>query len=199
MNSKNIARKIIELKEADLQLRNRLIEERKLGEGYNVEMESLHNKNAKTLDKIIDNIGYPTTEKVGKEACEAAWLVIQHSIGQPDFMKKCLLLLENAVAEKKANPVNLAYLADRIATFEGKMQLYGTQFDWDKNGELTPLPYDDLLKVNHRRKSFGLNSLEEQTQIMRRRVESENLSAPKDMDERKQRYDHWRRKVGWIE
>jgi hypothetical protein len=48
------------------------------------------------LNKIIDEIGYPTIEKVGKEASEAAWLVIQHAIGQPHFMKKCVKLLKNA-------------------------------------------------------------------------------------------------------
>lgn len=45
-------------------------------------MEQLHNRNAKILNDIIEAIGYPTIDKVGKEASEAAWLVIQHSIGQ---------------------------------------------------------------------------------------------------------------------
>ena len=44
-------------------------------------------------------------------------------------------LLEVAVSENKADPKNLAYLTDRVALFEGKPQLYGTQFDWDENGE----------------------------------------------------------------
>ena len=54
----------------------------------NEEMKELHNKNAKILNEIIA-IDYPTIDKVGKEANEATWLVIQHSIEQPDFMKKC--------------------------------------------------------------------------------------------------------------
>lgn len=52
-------------------------------------MEKLHNRNAEVLNNIVDKTSYPTVDKVGEEASEAAWLVIQHSIGQPSFMKKC--------------------------------------------------------------------------------------------------------------
>lgn len=198
MDYKSIAERIIDLKNADLELRNRLVQNGQLSEGYNEEMEKLHNRNAKILNDLIDTIGYPTIDKVGKEASEAAWLVIQHSIGQPDFMKKCVELLENEVSEIKANPGNLAYLIDRIAVYEGKMQLYGTQFDWDENGKLSPTQIDDLAKVNQRRKSIGLNTLDEQTVIIRRQAENENQSPPIDFEERKRKYDEWRKAVGWI-
>jgi hypothetical protein len=109
MDCKSIAGRIIDLKNADLELRDRLVLNGQLGEGYNEEMEGLHNSNAKILNDLIDIIGYPTIDKVGRDASEAAWLVIQHSIGQPDFMRKCAELLEYAVSENKANPMNLAY------------------------------------------------------------------------------------------
>jgi len=197
MDYKSIAENIIDLKNADLALREKLIQSRQLSNGYNEEMKELHNRNAKILSDIIDKIGYPTIDKVGKEANEAAWLVIQHSIGQPEFMKKCAKLLENAVSENKANPKSLAYLTDRIAVFEGKPQLYGTQFDWDKNGNLSPNIFDDLTKVNERRKSIGLNTLEEQTEIMRKQVIKENQSPPKDFEKRKQEIEQWRKSIGW--
>jgi hypothetical protein len=162
-------------------------------------MEKLHNRNAEILNGIIDEIGYPTIEKVGKEANDATWLIIQHSIGKPDFMKKCAKLLEKAVSEKKANEVNLAYLSDRIAVFQNRKQLYGTQFDWDKNGKLSPQLYDDLSKVNKRRKSIGLNSLDEQTEIIRKRVNEENQTPPIDFEKRKKEYEIWKREVGWTE
>jgi AICAR transformylase/IMP cyclohydrolase PurH len=195
---KSIAKKIIDLKNADLAFRDKLIKNGTLEKGYNEEMEQLHNKNAQVLDEIINQIGYPTIEKVGKEACEAAWLVIQHSIGQPAFMRKCRKLLENVDFENQVNPTNLAYLTDRIASFEGKPQRYGTQFDWDENGELSPNPFDDLIQVNQRRKSVGLNALEEQITIMRRRAKNENQSPPTNFEERKQDFEKWKRKVGWI-
>lgn len=197
MDYKSIAEKITDLKNADLALRGKLIENGQLGEGYNEDMQKLHNRNADILNGIIDAIGYPTIDKVGEEASEAAWLVIQHSIGQPEFMKKCLALLESAVNENKADPKNLAYLADRIAVFEGKPQLYGTQFDWDENGQLSPNPFDSLLNVNERRKSIGLSTLKEQTAIIRRQAQNENQSPPIDSEKRKQEMEEWKKNVGW--
>lgn len=198
MGNKDISDKIIQLKNADLKLRNKLIEDGELGKGYNQEMEILHNRNAEILNKIIDVIGYPTIEKVGKEANEAAWLIIQHSIGQPDFMRKCVSLLKNIIRENDSIAVNLAYLTDRIAVFEDNPQLYGTQFDWDKNGKLSPNIFDDLIRVNQRRKSIGLNTLEEQTEIIRKRTKLENQSPPIDFKKRKQEVYDWKVKVGWI-
>jgi hypothetical protein len=198
MDYESIAERIIDLKNEDLKLRDRLVKNRQLGEGYNDEMEKLHNRNAEVLNTIIDTIGYPTIDIVGKDASEAAWLVIQHSIGQPHFMKKCLELLGNAVNENKAELRNLAYLSDRINVSEGKMQLYGTQFDWDENGELSPNPIDNLAKVNERRKSIGLNTLEEQSLIIRRQAENENQNPPIDFKKRKAEIDEWRKKTGWM-
>lgn len=198
MKYNDIAIKIISLKNADLKLRDRLIQEGQLGETYNAEMAKMHKSNTEKLDLIIEKIDYPTIDKVGKEASEAAWLIIQHSIAQPDFMRKCAKLLEQAVKGNKANPISLAYLKDRIATFEGTVQLYGTQFDWDKNGELSPNPFDDLSKVNQRRKSLGLNTLEEQTEVIRRQSKIENQSPPIDFEKRQEEMDNWRKSVGWI-
>lgn len=43
---------------------------------------------------------------------------------------------------------------------------------------------------------MGLNTLEKQTEITRRRVEIENEIPPKYFEKRKQKYDEWRKKVG---
>lgn len=106
-------------------------------------------------------------------------------------------LLEVAVSENEANPKILAYLTDRIAVFEGKPQLYGTQFDWDEYGNLSPNIFDDLTKVNERRKSIGLNTLEEQTEKTREQAIRENQSPPSDFEIRKQEIEEWKRNVGW--
>lgn len=199
MNFKSIAKKIIRLKNADLQLRDEFIRKGELGNGYHEEMQALHHKNAEALNEIIDSIGYPTAGKVGKEAADAAWMVIQHAIVRPDFMRKCLKLMENSIPEKShAERINTAYLSDRIAVFEGRPQLYGTQFDWDENGQLSPNVYDDPDQVNERRKSLGLNSLEDQTSLIRSRARKENQQAPADLKQRNQEMEAWKKSVGWI-
>lgn len=113
-------------------------------------------------------------------------------------MKKCAVLLEKAVDENQVEAKQLAYLTDRIAVFEGEAQLYGTQFDWDAGGEMNPNPFDDLEKVNRRRKTIGLNLLEEQTEIIRKQIITENQKPPADLKERTKQSDEWRKRVGWI-
>lgn len=198
MNYQRIAEEIIALKNADLELREKLVRNGKLFDGYNKEMEALHIKNADILNEIIEKIGYPTIEKVGREANDAAWLVIQHSISRPEFMKKCAVLLEKAVKEKQVDAKQFAYLSDRIAVFEDRPQLYGTQFDWDENGEMSPKPFDELEKVNDRRKTIGLNSLPEQIEIIRKQIITENQKTPANLKERNKQADEWRKKIGWI-
>ncbi|MEP4757401.1 MAG: DUF6624 domain-containing protein, partial [Nonlabens ulvanivorans] len=187
----------IQYKDADLPLRDELIQKGQLSNGYDTDMEQLHIKNAEQLDEIIKLIGYPTIEKVGQEASEAAWLIIQHAISKPDFMKKCVQLLEHTDHNDTVK-LNLAYLTDRIAVFEEKQQLYGTQFDWDANGELSPQAYDDLNKVNERRKALDLPTLEEQTQMIRQRAKEEKQSTPTNLEKRKKEIRAWKKKVGWI-
>ena len=98
MNYKSIAKTIIDLRDSDLALRNDLIQKGQLGQGYHEEMEKIHQYNAEVLKDIIDHIGYPDIDKVGNEASEAAWLVIQHAIGLPDFMKMGQELLNRKYA-----------------------------------------------------------------------------------------------------
>lgn len=199
MEFEAIAKQLLKLKSDDLALRDKLIINDQLSHGYNEAMEQLHNRNATILDQIIDSIGYPTIGKVGKEASEAAWLIIQHSIGQPAFMKKCLFLLEDVVSQNQADPINLAYLSDRIATFEGRLQQYGTQFDWDEHGQLSSKPLDDINAVNKRRASLGLNTVEQQTAIIRQQAKDDHQSPPSNYKERIREETVWKKLVGWLQ
>jgi len=198
MHHQTIAEKIIALKKEDESWRKQLIKKGQLGQGYDPEMERIHIKNAQILDNIICKIGYPTEAKVGKEACAAAWLVIQHAISQPSFMKKCVLLLKQEVDQENANPVDLAYLSDRIATLEGKLQAYGTQFDWNEKGVLKPLPMEKRSVVNQKRKALGLPTVEKQTQLLQKRAMEEGQQPPDDFFKRKKEMEEWKKKVGWI-
>lgn len=197
MNYKVFAEEIIAMRNEDLKFRAILVDRGLLGKGYNKEMERLHNKNADRLYQIINVIGFPTIDKVGEEAHEAAWLIVQHAIAKPAFMKKCVSLLDNISDKRQLNQRNVAYLKDRIAVLEGKPQLFGTQFDWDENGEMSPNAYDDLTRVNERRKSIGLNALEEQISKIRKRTESENHLPPPDLKKRQIEMEKWKKEVGW--
>ncbi|MFK7933284.1 MAG: DUF6624 domain-containing protein, partial [Saprospiraceae bacterium] len=103
MRHHTFATQIIAMSQADLALRDQLLQKSELNEGYHPKMEEMHLQHANKLNDIIDEIGYPTIDKVGREANEAAWLIIQHAISHPDFMKKSLAMLEIAVKAEQAD------------------------------------------------------------------------------------------------
>jgi hypothetical protein len=201
MQYADLAQELLALRTKDLEVRQRLIEEGKLFIGYAIEMEEVHLANAKRLQEIISEIGYPTIDKVGSEASQAAWLIIQHAISLPDFMKSCLALAQEQSADNKIDPVHVAFLSDRIAMYENRPQAYGTQFIRNDTGELTPYQLDDTLAVvNQRRQALGLNTVEERLKELKQQAqkEKEPEKTNDQIQKEKEAYDNWRRKVGWI-
>ncbi|QHT68454.1 hypothetical protein GXP67_18305 [Rhodocytophaga rosea] len=180
-----IAAELIQLAKYDLEVRQQLQEENKLSPGYNPEMEAVHKQNAARLKQLIAQIGWPTIPKVGKEASEAAWLIVQHSIGDPVFIKSCYALLEQSAGT--VNPQQLAYLHDRICYFEGKPQKYGTQYE-DKG----LYPVEDKNKVNALRTKLALkpHSMDIITEATKTELPTDLHTDPE--------FNAWRKKVGWI-
>jgi uncharacterized protein DUF6624 len=117
-------------------------------------------QNTMWLDEIIKQHGWLTNSLVGEDGAQAAFLIVQHSPA-PQFQKKCLELLEKAVSQNEADMINLAYLTDRIRTFEGKPQVYGTQGQTNSDGFIIPFPIEDEEHVDERRTSIGLEPIAE--------------------------------------
>ena len=78
--------------------------------------------------------------------------------------------------------------------YEGKPQIYGTQFLPNNAGELNPYPIENPESVNERRLAVGLNTLEERTAELREQSARENVPAPPDVEEQ---YEKWLYSVGW--
>jgi len=117
-------------------------------------------QNTMWLDEVIQQQGWPTKSLVGEDGAQAAFLIVQHSPA-PQFQKKCLELLERAVKQSEADIINLVYLTDRIRTFEGKPQVYGTQGQTNADGLIIPFPIEDEEHVDERRKAIGLEPIAE--------------------------------------
>lgn len=122
-------------------------------------MEDIHKENASRMCEIMARYGWPTRTLVGVDGEEAAWLIVQHAIGEPELLRATLSLLQEAVAVGEAPRWQLAYLSDRIAFFEGHPQRYGTHFDWDDEGYNSVYRLEDLQRVDDWRKSVGLRTL----------------------------------------
>lgn len=177
----------------DARVRDDLAKSGKLFEGYHSKMEEVHLKNAYRLDELINEFGWPGRSLVGKDGAEAAWLIVQHAISLPDFSRKCLKLIEEAVAKAETEAYQFAFLHDRIAFFAGRAQRYGTQSDWNKDGKMQVWKLEDKEKVNLYRAEVGLEPLEafelDAAEIGER--------APDDFHERQSEFAAWARRVGW--
>lgn len=109
------------------------------------------------LWEILDDYeAWPGWSLVDCDGEEAAWLIAQWAIDDVELQRRCLEVLEVAVACNDADPVHLAFLADRIRMHDGRDQLYGSQFVLDADGELEAWPVDDEAAVDARRARLGL-------------------------------------------
>jgi len=188
----------------DLKVRGGLLANGALGDGYHPQMRTVHEQNAARLESILDEVGWPSHDLVGEDGTEAAWLIAQHAIGRPAFQRRCLALLQDAAKTGKIPAWQPAYLLDRIRMFEGRPQIYGTQFEEDENGEPHPTPIEDPDHVNERRAKIGLDSLEERLQKMRNSEERTRNPNAIDPQERKRKHQEWKKgyeawlgEVGW--
>ncbi len=116
--------------------------------------------NTQRMKEIVEQIGWPTRSKVGKDASERAWLLVQHADHDRAFQKRCLDLMK-AQAAGEVSPANMAYLEDRVRVGEGRPQFYGTQFYTDEAGNIGPKPIEDPGHVDERRQAVGLQPLSE--------------------------------------
>lgn len=187
---------IVSMRNKDLEMREGLLKKGVLYDGYDEEMEALHNRNAEELKKIIDEYGWPGKSLVGKEGANAAFCIAQHAISKPVLQRQFLVELKKAVANCEATPNQEACLEDRILFNEGKPCKYGMLFDWDDDGNLIANVDDEAL-VNERRAKLGLSTLSEALKKHREEVENEGGGPPKDIKKHKQLGLEWARRVGW--
>jgi hypothetical protein len=155
----------------DQETREELLRAGKLPQGsYAPEMRRVHERNNSRMREIIAQHGWPGRSVAGEDGCEAAWLVVQHAVLEPEFQRECVPLLERAVASGEAPGWQLAYLTDRVLMHEGKAQIYGTQYLPVKGGKSVPYIIADPENVDALRHTVGLCSLAENT----RRIQAED-------------------------
>ncbi len=192
------AAELIELAAVDLKVREELARTGALFQGYHPRMAEVHRENAERLRAIVAAIGWPTEALVGAEASEAAWLVLQHAIGEPALQRGMLPVIWEHARRGEVPRWQAAMLEDRVRAFEGRAQRYGTQLDWGERGELVPTPaVEEPETVDERRAEVGLPPLMEALAERRRRAADEGDGPPADPEARRREADAWARAVGW--
>lgn len=197
MIDRALASELTEMARADQALRASLVKRGELFGGYHAEMRALHEANADRLAAIMQAIGWPTDERVGHEASEAAWLIAQHAISRPTVMRAALAALEREAVQGRASKTHVAYLEDRIAVFEGRGQRYGTQFDWNDEGEMAPQGLEDPTGVDARRAAVGLDPLAMRLADIKKDIAAQNDKRPTDLKAYRAAAEAFAREVGW--
>lgn len=187
--------RLLAMADEDLTVRSRLAADGSLFDGYHPEMRAVHEVNADAVAELIRDSGWPTEERVGADGAEAAWLVVQHAISRPALCWAVLIELKRLGEAGKVPRWQAAYLEDRIRVFEGRAQLYGTSFDWDEEGRMSPRPIEHPELVDQRRQAVGLEPLREAT--ARHRQGSPSEFRPADMDQRRREIEAFAHAVGW--
>ena len=195
---RHLEERLVRLLAHDAATRSELAAGGELFDGYHPLMEAVHRSNARALETMLDEGGWPGRDRAGEQGAEAAFRIAQHAISLPGFQRRCLDLLRQAVAEDRAPAWQAAMLEDRIRFNERRPQRFGTVFDWDAAGRLSPWTLADPDGVERRRAAAGLGTLAEATADLRRRAESEGDRPPADHEARQDEIEAWARRVGWI-
>jgi len=118
-------------------------------------------KHIKELKKILKNYSWIKVSEFGPDADYHAWLLVQHAVWDVPFQKRVLAKLKLLYPRGETLPKNYAYLFDRVAELEGRVQRYGTQGQCTGKGQWDVGKVENASMLNEWRKKVGLSSIEE--------------------------------------
>lgn len=160
MLDESLRRELLAMREEDLRVRQELLESGELAGHYVPRMESVHIRNAARLRELIAANGWPAEDIAGEDGAKAAWFIAQHAIGEPDFQRQALQLIQQGAAAGRIPAWHAAYLEDRIAMYEGRPQRFGSQWmDEPGDGRTRPWKLAEPGRINELRASVGLEPL----------------------------------------
>ena len=117
------------------------------------EFEKLRVKQANRIEEIVAEFGWPTVDMVGKDASQAAWIIVQHADYDKEFQYRMLNIMHPLALEGKIDPANYAYLYDRTH----RPQLYGTQGKC-VGTDFIPFPIHDIENIDSRRREMKMTT-----------------------------------------
>jgi RNA polymerase sigma factor (sigma-70 family) len=124
------------------------------------EMVKVDSDNTAYLVKTVKEVGWIDVPRFGKEASDAAFLLVQHSANVP-LMLAALPLIEKDVQAKRLDGQPFALLYDRLQLMTGGKQRYGTQLGANDKDEPVVPAVEDRAKVDQYRKELGMVPLAE--------------------------------------
>jgi hypothetical protein len=155
---------LLAMRDEDQRVRRAWIADPK-NEKVKTESKVVDERNVARVAAIIDQSGWPTVAAVGEKGSAAAWIILQHA--PLAVQEKYLEIMKAAASRKDLSWALLATTIDRVRIGEGKLQLYGTQYD-TASGHFGPLPVEDPAGLDSRRREAGLTTMADYDDAMRR-------------------------------
>lgn len=113
-------------------------------------------ENEKQLLGIVESIGWPTINKVGRSASVAAFLIVQHS-DNLELQRQVLDSIYIYALQNEISPYDYAYLFDRVSIRSGEKQHFGTQVLKSDDGAFRLAPCIEVPEVLINRTKLGLD------------------------------------------
>lgn len=107
------------------------------------------------LDRLIKKNGYPKCSE--KMPCAAAFLIIQHA--DLETQERYIDEIKTMCQNNNIPCSHYAMMQDRINLRKGKPQIFGTQYEYNKKGDLVLYKLFEPDKLNDRRLDIGLKAL----------------------------------------
>jgi len=110
----------------------------KAWENFGKKRDSIQLENQDKIKKIYSKFGYLGFNKIGKENSTKFWITIQHADNDVCFQKKMLKALKKEVNKDNASKKEYALLEDRVAINSNQKQRFGTQVEYNNQGQAVP-------------------------------------------------------------
>lgn len=148
-----LRRELLEMGRVDQEVREGFSPESVQDTAYMLRMMRVDSAHTARIREIMATHGWPGISRVGREAANAAFLLVQHTADNA-LQAEALRLMQAAPPGNVALP-DLALLTDRVRVRQGLPQLYGSQFHVVDSRWVAD-PIDDMARLDERRASMGL-------------------------------------------
>ena len=164
VKNEELRRELMQMREADQAVRAFQFEGRNPTETEARAMRARDEATTKRLSEIFDRHGFPGVKLVGIGGTRAFITMLVHSPSL-ELLKRALPHVERAARREEIPPDDFAMLADDVLANEGKLQLYGTNFEF-VGDRIALQPTQDPARLDERRRKLGLPPIAEYMRFM---------------------------------
>ncbi|MEM7431626.1 MAG: DUF6624 domain-containing protein [Pseudomonadota bacterium] len=119
------------------------------------------------MKSVLETVDWVDRWRFGTRISRHAWLLVQHADQDPDFQVMALERMSHHVESNGVRKRDYAYLWDRVAVNQGRLQRYGTQPIWEcVEGKLELHPMEEPDAVDQRRATVGMGTAASQLSQM---------------------------------